>query len=47
MPAYITEFINKKGQKLNEGYYCALEITSPNMESSKLTAKLSKTISPE
>lgn len=48
MPAYITDFINKKGQKgVVEGSSNTLELTSPNIEGSKLTSKLSKTISPE
>lgn len=48
MPAYITDFINKKAYKYGtEGTSYVLEMTSQNIESSKMTSKLSKTISPE
>lgn len=48
MPAYITDFINKKAYKYGtEGASYVLEMTSQNIESSKMTSKLSKTISPE
>lgn len=49
MPTYITDFINKKSNKVgSDGSSYGLEMTSPNFEStSKITSKLSKTISPE
>lgn len=49
IPTYISDFINKKSSKMgSDGSSYNMEMTSPNVETvSKLTSKLSKTISPE
>lgn len=48
MPAYISEFINKKSSKCGSGGSSyVLEMTSANMQSSKMVSKMSKTVLPE
>jgi len=47
VPAYISDYINKKNIKFGSDGSPTLEATSPNIENSKIISKLSKTLCPE